>query len=140
MLKFKALFKNHIFMTALGYIGASAFCLLLSSVYNLYSHDVYSNYMSLLFLWPLCGGMLATLGVKFAKGKQIRIAFNTFSSGIATLSAASVFKGILDIAHATSTYEILFWVVGIIMTTLGVLFYIITLVLAHQESQEKNNI
>lgn len=43
--------------TRIAYVIATAFCLLFGTVYELYSHGVYSPYMYLLFLCPLCGGL-----------------------------------------------------------------------------------
>lgn len=138
MSNLKRLFNKPVFKTAFAYVIATLFSLLVSTVYNMFSHDVYSSFMSLLCLWPLSGGILATFGVYFAKDTKIRIPFNIFNSGVATLTCASAFKGVLEIAHATSTYEILFWVAGLVFTTLGILLYMIFLVLKGQEKESKN--
>lgn len=127
MSKFKTFIKSSIFKTIAVYLGFTLFCLLFTYVYMLYSHDVYSDYMTYLFAWPLSGGVIAVIGLLIARGKQIRLAFNTYNSGVAILTFGSLFRGILDIAHATSIYEIIFWIVGGIVMAAGIIIFIITL-------------
>jgi len=102
----------------LAFLGAAAFGLLLSTVYNLYSHGVHSFFMSFLFLWPLLGavwyGILAALRVS-----PHRLSKNLMNAGIATVTAGSLLRGIFEIAGTSSAYQNLFFTAGVILIFWG---------------------
>lgn len=140
MSKIKTFAKSPVFKVSMVYLGFTLFCVLFSSVYMIFAHGVFSNYMTFLFAWPLCGGALAVLGTLISKGKRIRLAFNIYNSGIAILIAGSMFRGILDIAHTTSPYELAFWIVGWLVTIIGFAIYLVVILLKQvPQFDDKNN-
>lgn len=139
MLNLKTFVKSPVFKVAMVYLGFTLFCVLFASVYMIFAHGVSSNYMTFLFAWPLCGGVITTLGVLIARGKPIRLAFNIFNSGIAILTAGSMFRGILDIAHATSPYEIAFWIIGWLVTIIGFAIYLVIVLLKEVPQFDNHN-
>lgn len=107
--------------------AASVFCMIFTYVYYKFSHEVYSDYLSYMFLIPLVFGTLFYGVMTLCKSipKLNRIAFNIYNSGIATLTVACMLKGILNIAMATSPYVIYFFIVGIAMLLVGLLIFAI---------------
>ena len=100
---------------------------LFSAVYEHFSHDVYSNFMVYLFMFPLVGGVIpyAILGLTPRTRCPSRVATRLYNSGVATLSVGSCVKGVLDIYGTTSVYMPVYWVAGIILATIGLAMYII---------------
>lgn len=112
--------------TTFVYLGISAFCFLFDKIYALYGHGVYSPFMSLMFLYPLIGGALMFLLLRFLKPTAevmpyYRRHYNLYNSGIATLITGSLLKGIFDIAGTSSPYTILFYIVGGLFILAGVI-------------------
>ncbi len=112
--------------TALIYLVVSAFCFLVDKVYALYGHGVTSPAMTFLFLYPLLGGALVFLLLWFvqpwaAAVPRYRAAYNLYNSGIATLAAGSLLKGIFEIAGTSSPYTVLFYIVGGLLIAAGVI-------------------
>ncbi|MDN5352280.1 MAG: hypothetical protein PWQ12_1200 [Clostridiales bacterium] len=120
--------KKSIRKTILTYIGWTLFCGLFSFVYEHFSHGVYSNYMIWLFLIPLIGGVVPFAAIGAVQKFRVpeRIAYNLYNSGIATLAVGSAFNGVLEIYGTTSDYMPVYWVVGGVMTALGIIFYLIS--------------
>lgn len=50
---------------ALIYLGITLFCFIFSTIYEYFSHSVYSEYMTLLFLFPFLGGVIPNLILMF---------------------------------------------------------------------------
>lgn len=99
------------------YLVLSAFAVVVSTVYGLFGHGVYSNYMTWMFLYPLIGGALFFFVIHIAmphiiKFSGYRIFFNSYNSAIAVMSFGSFLKGILEIAGTESPYTIYFYVAG----------------------------
>lgn len=105
---------------SLSWIAAAAFCLVFSSVYNLYGHGVHSFFMSFLFLWPLTGAAWYLLLPSLAGLHPGRFTVNAINAGIATLAAGSLLRGILEIAGTSSPYEPFFFWVGGAVCLLGI--------------------
>ena len=122
------------------YVLISLFCLLFSRIYAVFSHEVSSLWMSLLFLWPLSGALPALLLEKGilppypegpedsagADGPQLypgELMHDLCRFGIAALTAASLLKGILEIAGTDSVYTDLLLAAGALMLAAGVLYY-----------------
>lgn len=106
----------------LAFLFSSAFCFLFSSIYNKYGHEVYSFYMSFLFLWPLLGAIWYMLLLLLHKSSG-RISRNAFGAGIATVTVGSLLKGIFEIAGTSSPYENAYFIVGIMMVGFGILSF-----------------
>ena len=98
------------------YFIVSIICIIINYVYSKFGHGVTSNYMTYMFLYPLIGGIIAIL----INRDNNRIFNNLYSYGIATLTVGSFIKGILEIAGTNSIYEIIFYIVGIILILLAI--------------------
>lgn len=113
---------------ALIWLGVTVFCISFDRIYALFSHDVSSRYLSLMFLYPLLGGaafyfLLWLLVPRAEELKNRHLAAQCYNSGIATLTAGSALKGILEIAGSTSPYTPAYFFFGWTVTVLGLLIY-----------------
>ena len=109
------------------YLAVSILCLILFFIYNRFSHGVTSPYMTWLFGWPLVLGTipLALLALIPYDLYPKRISFNIYNTGVASLTVASLLKGIFDIAGNSSAYQKYLMSFGIAVTILGVIVYAI---------------
>lgn len=115
--------------TALGYLLAALFCGLFSTVYEKFSHGVYSGWMVYLFLFPLLGGVLPFGLIWHAGGRGmpgIR-AGRLYHCGLATLTVGSCVSGILAIYGTTSDYVRVYWYAGAALIAAGLAAYLYTL-------------
>ena len=109
------------------YLAVSILCLILFLIYNKFSHGVTSPYMTWRFGWPLVLGTipLALLALIPYDLYPKRISFNIYNTGVASLTVASLLKGIFDIAGNSSAYQKYLMSFGIAVTILGVIVYAI---------------
>jgi len=110
------------------YLAVSVFCILFDKIYALFGHGVSSASMSLMFLYPLLGGFLpfSLLWFVVSQADQIyryRILYNSYNSGLATLTIGSLLYGIFEIAGTNSPYLLAFTIGGWIMVAAGALGY-----------------
>ena len=105
------------------YIGIAAFCAVFSLIYNLFSHGIHSPFMSWLFAWPLAlGGLpagLAALGLLPPADAASDGIKDLYRFGIASVTVASMLKGILEIAGNDSVYTNILMAAGIVMLAAG---------------------
>lgn len=111
------------------YLALSFLMVIIDEVYGLFGHGVTSASMSWMFLYPLLGGTLVLLLIALlipeaAHADGFRLSFNLYSSGIAALTAASLLKGILEIAGADSPYTMMFFIAGWTFTASGLLVFL----------------
>lgn len=113
----------------ISFVGVTLFCIIFSIIYEINSHQVYSNFMVFLFLFPLLFGTLP-YGL-FWKIKKIpaigRDSSNLWNSGVATLTLGSAMQGALEIYGTSSPYMVVFWIVGILFLILGIVRYSLSL-------------
>lgn len=111
------------------YLLASLFCVIFGFVYECFSHQVYSFYMIYAFIFPLVGGVLPFYGMAIFRLRRIpgRLSINLYNTGIGTLTAGSIFKGVLEIYGTSNRLVALYWYVGIGFVCAGVLCYLIAL-------------
>lgn len=105
--------------TGMKYFAASMVIAAAAAVYGLFSHGVYSYFMTYAFMIPLLAGALPYLiaamkgrepeALKFTAAKGLQLAF------IATLSAGSLLKGALDIYGTTNRLLIVYPVLAAAM-------------------------
>lgn len=110
---------------AIVYLGISIFCILFAGIYEVFSHGVISYYMILMFLYPLLGGSLVyTILSKWNPlDYRVKMAYNFYNSGIASLTVGSCIRGVLDIYGTTSEYVFLYFLVGGILCGAGIASY-----------------
>lgn len=113
------------------YLGVVAFCIPFGLIYETYSHGVVSFFMVFGFLFPLVLGLLPYTVLfisKTTKGPDT-IASYLYNAGVATLTAGCYFKGVIDLYGTTrDVYLIIYFTIGGVLTFLGLLSYIISLV------------
>ena len=109
------------------YLAASVLIAAAAAVYGLFSHGVYSYYMTYAFMIPLLGGAVPYLasalkdmgkhdgpvtetdGIRRGRIAEMQLAV------IATLTAGSVLKGVLDIYGTSNRLLIVYPVIAVIM-------------------------
>ena len=108
------------------YIAATAGTALFAAVYECFSHQVYSLFMILAFLFPLLGGVLP-YSLLLHMGKRRRpgvVSRCLYDSGIAMLTAGSLFQGILEIYGTTSYLSRFYWIAGVFFLLIALPVYL----------------
>jgi len=118
--------KRKVLKTILAYIAITAFCWLFGYVYERFSHGVYSDFMVYMFLFPLIGGLVPFVFIRFTPAPfPGRFSQNAYNSGIAALTLASLLRGVFDIYGTISNYVKLYWILGIFLTIIGIISYLV---------------
>lgn len=108
--------------TGFAYLVATIFCALFGSIYELFSHEVYSYFMIYAFAFPLLGGVLPFYLLFLSKRKMPgRLSLSLYHSGIATLTMGSVVEGVLAIYGTTNQLTLVYWILGSIFVVSGIL-------------------
>ena len=108
------------------YLIFTGFCLLFSIIYEHFSHNVTSPYMTRAFLIPLVCGALPSLALSLArlplpeKGSS-----RLWHFGIITLTIGSLVRGILDIYGTTNQKVTLYLIAGIVFLVAGMGSYVL---------------
>ena len=113
--------------TIIIYILITIFTIIFDRVYAIFSHEVSSLNMNLMFLYPLIGGVVVYCFLeRLCKNikKDIRFLFNIYNAGIATLTIGSLLKGIMDIAGTSSQYIIYYAIVGVLFIIISIIGFI----------------
>ena len=113
----------------LRHLAGTVFLALFGAVYEQFSHGVYSNYMIFAFLIPLLGGavpytLLSMAPRRFRPGIAGRCLYN---SGLATLTAGSLFRGVLEIYGTTSRWSPVYAIAGGALTLTGAVLWLFDL-------------
>ena len=106
-----------------------------AQIYGLFSHGVYSVFMSYAFLLPLTliflpkfinlctGNRLWNGSLETEEGEKklflSSLASFLWKSGVAILTVGSIYKGVLDIYGTSGTFEWIYLVVGILALVSG---------------------
>ena len=103
-------------------VGAALF----AAIYELFSHQVYSNYLIFAFLFPLLGGFAPyALLQRNSRWKRPDILTRClYNSGLATLTVGSIFQGILEIYGTTNHLSILYWAAGCSLLAFGLALHL----------------
>lgn len=118
------------------YLGVFLFVALVGFIYEQFSHGVYSFFMAFAFLFPMVLGFLPYLAL-FLFGKNIfpsEITSDIYNAGVATITVASLFKGVLDIYGTTRdvhTYTL--FISGIVLLALGLISYLVILIISKKK-------
>ncbi len=109
------------------YAAAAAVCLGFAFVYELFSHGVYSPFMIFAFLVPLLLGAVpsAILGGVPARKLPGTATRRLYHSGVAALTAGSLFRGVLEIYGTTSRLEAVYWAFGTLMVLSAAGMYLV---------------
>lgn len=109
------------------YGAVTVFCVLVFLIYDQFAHGVRSPYMTFLFCWPLCLGLLPSL-VFCASSKfreQGAVSANLYHSGVAALTVSSLLRGIFEIAGNASDYQAWLMIAGWILLCGGIVAYLL---------------
>ena len=94
------------------YLGISVFVFIFGQIYEYFSHGVYSIYMLYAFLIPFIGlfipSLLNNIILKRTVSDNVTL---PWKCGIATLSAGSIYKGILEIYGTSGTFEMVYLII-----------------------------
>ena len=109
------------------YTVATVVTLVVGTVYEVFSHQVYSPFMYLLFMIPLVLGVVPNLvakmtGKTFLKSEDAQAAYKM---GVLTFIFGSFLKGVFDIYGTSSIYPTLYLPVGavLLVAALGLEMY-----------------
>lgn len=107
------------------YSLVTLFCLSVFIVYNMFSHGVYSPFMTWLFLWPFVLGVLPCLLLHLMEKlpRPNRFTINAYNSGVAAVTVSSLLRGIFEIAGTASPLQTGLMIAGLVMAGAGVLSY-----------------
>lgn len=127
--------KKHFVKASLAFLAAAAFCVIYTAIYYRFSHMVFSDAMTYMFLYPLLLGavpyaLFATFSEKVTRS---RAAFNMHNSGIATLTVGSCSAGVFEISGGESPLLPIFFIVGALFCTAGILKYVVTVIRKHNK-------
>jgi hypothetical protein len=97
-----------------------------AAVYELFSHQVYSDFLLFAFLFPLLGGVLpCTILLRSPRLPRPGVLTRClYPSGLATLTAGSLFQGILEIYGTTNRLSSLYWAAGSVLLALGLISFL----------------
>lgn len=102
-------------------IVLTVLCIIFSTIYECFSHQVYSIFMIGAFIVPLLAGVGINV-IRWLVYKDIEISESALAicqCGVYTLTVGSIFRGILDIYGTTNSKGILFWYVGFLLIAIG---------------------
>lgn len=109
------------------YIGVTIFAGIFSFEYELFSHQVYSNFMVYLFVVPLVLGVipnaLALAILRLDVGNAWQKTVQAFA--VATLSVGSVLQGIVEIYGTTNSLINYFFIAGSVFLLMSIIIWIV---------------
>ena len=108
--------------TGIIYLSGSLIIAAAAAVYGLFSHGVYSYFMTYAFMIPLLGGAMPHL-VAALKEKSLPgwVREDILLAVIATLTTGSLLKGALDIYGTTNRLLIAYPVLALLVTSAAVI-------------------
>ena len=107
------------------YLIFSSICLIFSSIYEVFSHQVYSMFMICAFLIPLILGA----GIYFILLKKNKF-FNNISNelykmSLYTFTFGSLMKGVLDIYGTTNSKLLVYLIIGGILFGVAIILQVL---------------
>ncbi len=112
--------KKHLILYGL----FSIICIVINTVYAQFSHGVSSNYMTYMFIYPLTIGVVSSV----LNYKNFNGVTDLFLCGILTLTIGSFLQGIFEIAGTSSYYSIVFYIIGVIVILVGLIYLAIKMI------------
>ena len=89
----------------------AAFLFIFSRIYESLSYGEVSVFMYYMFCATLVGGILL-LGLLQVKPNLSRMTYNLWNSGIATITAGCLLRGIINLSGRSTTLDQPYWYVG----------------------------
>lgn len=122
------------------YTGVTIFAGIFSFVYELFSHQVYSNFMMYAFVIPLALGVvpnaLALAIPRLNVGSTWQKTVQAFA--VATLSVGSILQGVVEIYGTTNLLIRYFFIVGGVLLLTSAIVWIINADRAHLIGQSRS--
>ncbi|HEM3598399.1 TPA: hypothetical protein U1C28_000701 [Streptococcus suis] len=97
--------------TFISYLAMAAFLFIFSHIYESLSYGEVSVFMHYMFCATLVGGILL-LGLLQVKPNLSRMTYNLWNSGIATITAGCLLRGIINLSGRSTTLDQPYWYVG----------------------------
>lgn len=97
--------------TFISYLAMTAFLFIFSRIYESLSDGEVSVFMHYMFCPTLVGGILL-LDLLQVKPNLSRITYNLWNSGIATITAGCLLRGIINLSGRSTTLDQPYWYVG----------------------------
>ena len=119
--------KRNRYSDLLHYIGITVFCGIFGTVYEYYSHGVYSIYMQLMFLFPLMGGIIPNVLQLIIPRipKANATVKKLWNCGVATLTIGSAMTGVFEIYGGSVPLLISgYWLAGVLLAGIAVIRYL----------------
>lgn len=97
--------------TFISYLAMAAFLFIFSRIYESLSYGEVSVFMHYMFCATLVGGIVL-LGLLQVKPNLSRMTYNLWNSGIATITAGCLLRGIINLSGRSTTLDQPYWYVG----------------------------
>ncbi|HEM2548491.1 TPA: hypothetical protein U0431_001277 [Streptococcus suis] len=97
--------------TFITYLATTAFLFIFSRIYESLSYGEVSFFMHYMFCVTLIGGALL-LGMLTLKPNLSRVTFNLWNSGVATITAGFLLRGIINLSGRSTTLDQPYWFIG----------------------------
>ncbi|MEA5038262.1 MAG: hypothetical protein VB086_00330 [Clostridiaceae bacterium] len=104
--------KQALRRSARNYLLFAVFCGIFSTVYEHFSHGVYSPFMVCLFGIPLLGAAAPWLISLIGRRAPSRTVCALWGCGVATLSAGCCLRGVFDIYGGSAPLLWVYWIAG----------------------------
>ena len=111
--------------TAVVYTLITVFFSIFSRIYEHFSFGETSVYMHWLFGVPLIGGVVLLIFQKLIPNIS-RLSLNLWNSAVATIAAGVLFRGIVNLSGRSTTLDLPYWYVGLVLAGLALLSMIFT--------------
>ena len=115
----------------INYFIVTIFLILLNYIYSIFSHNVSSNYMTYMFIYPLVTGILVSIFIlinkNISKLKSFYIGKSILNYGIAIMVFRSFMKGVFEIAGTDSNYLTYYFYMGLILILVSSILLIYSL-------------
>jgi len=111
--------------TAVVYTLITVFFFILSRIYEHFSFGETSVYMHWLFGVPLIGEVVLLIFQKLIPNLS-RLSLNLWNSAVATIAAGVLFRGIVNLSGRSTTLDLPYWYVGLVLAGLALLSMIFT--------------
>ncbi|HEM3612790.1 TPA: hypothetical protein U1C34_000650 [Streptococcus suis] len=97
--------------TFISYLAITAFLFIFSRIYESLSYGEVSVFMHYMFCVPLTGGAVL-LGLLQLIPTLSRLSYNLWNSGVATITAGCLLRGIINLSGRSTTLDQPYWYIG----------------------------
>ncbi|MGQ7560161.1 hypothetical protein ACTGUR_00075 [Streptococcus suis] len=98
--------------TFISYLAITAFLFIFSRIYESLSYGEVSIFMHYMFCVTLIGGAVL-LGLLQLMPTLSRLSYNLWNSGVATITAGCLLRGIINLSGRSTTLDQPYWYIGV---------------------------